>query len=418
MGVMPGDRIIKVDGRNIAGVGITTDSVFSMLRGDKGSQVTISVKRKNRAGLLDFNITRDKIPIYSLDASYKIADDIGYIKVNRFALTTMDEFRDALQKLKKEGVSNLVLDLTGNGGGYLEVAIELADEFLDANKLIVYTEGLNSPKREYRASKAGDFEKGNLVVLIDEGSASASEIFTGAIQDWDRGIIVGRRSFGKGLVQKPLLLPDQSMIRLTIARYFTPTGRLIQKPYDKGTDEYNLDLVNRYNNGEFSHSDSIHFPDSLKYYTLKNTRVVYGGGGIMPDYFVSLDTSYYTNYYNQLLNNGTLVRFALEYVDINRNAIMHQYKSFDDFRVNYTISDETQNDLVKFAEKDSIAANPQELAVSKAQIERVLKAYIARDLWTNNEFYEIINEGDDKFQTAVMILKNWNKYEASLLNQK
>jgi carboxyl-terminal processing protease len=294
-GILRGDRIVKVDGNNIAGIGIKSDQVFSMLRGNKGSNVIVSILRREVPGLVDYEIIRDKIPIYSVEASYKVGDDIGYIKINRFSMTTTEEFKKALTDLRDEHVKDLIIDLTGNGGGYLEVAIKLADQFLDAGKLILYTEGVNSPKKEYFATRDGIFEKGNLVILIDEGSASASEILCGAIQDWDRGIIIGRRSYGKGLVQKPLLLPDQSMIRLTVAKYYTPTGRLIQKPYRMSRDDYEKDLLNRYNKGEFAHKDSIHLPDSLKYYTLKNTRTVYGGGGIMPDYFVSIDTGHYSD---------------------------------------------------------------------------------------------------------------------------
>ncbi len=318
VGILAGDRIIKVDGKNIAGISINNDQVFALLKGKKGTRVNLSILRKGE-GMIDFAVERDKIPIYSVDASYNAGDGIGYIKLNRFSMTTMDEFQKALKSLKEENVKNLILDLTGNGGGYLDVAISLADQFLETNKLVLYTQGVNSPKQEYYSTRDGSFEKGHLVILIDEGSASASEIVTGAIQDWDRGIIVGRRSYGKGLVQKQMPLPDRSMIRLTVAKYYTPTGRLIQKPYKMNRDDYDKDLINRYMNGEMAHKDSIHFPDSLKYYTLKNTRLVYGGGGIMPDYFVSIDTSYYSDYYRQLIRKGLLNRFVLQYVDTRRN---------------------------------------------------------------------------------------------------
>jgi carboxyl-terminal processing protease len=330
----------------------------------------------------------------------------------------MDEYEKAVRNLRREHVDNLILDLTGNGGGYLNVAIDLADQFIENNRLIVYTQGINSGKNEYYATKSGNFEKGNLVILIDEGSASASEILSGAIQDWDRGIIVGRRSFGKGLVQKPLLLPDQSMIRLTIARYYTPSGRLIQKPYDMGRDDYNMEIAQRFEHGEFAHADSIHLADSLKFYTLENTRTVYGGGGIMPDYFVSIDTSYYTDYYSQLVNNETIARFALEYVDWHRQALQQMYPDFTLYKNGFAISEEIHRQLVNYAWNDGIAENTSEYAVSKDRIELLLKAHIARDLWSSSEFYEVLNQGDEKFQTAVMILKNWDNYEASLLKKK
>jgi carboxyl-terminal processing protease len=418
VGVMPGDRILKVDGSLVAGVGITTEQVFSMLRGKKGSKVNVTILRKDSGDLIDFEIIRDKIPIFSIDASYKVNDNIGYIKINRFSMTTMDEFEQAIQKLRDENVRDLVLDLTGNGGGYLEVAIKLADQFLDDKKLVLFTEGVNSPKREYFATKNGSFEKGNLIILIDEGSASASEIVSGAIQDWDRGIIVGRRSYGKGLVQKPLLLPDQSMIRLTVAKYYTPTGRLIQKPYNMSRDDYDKELLNRYVNGELAHRDSIHLPDSLRFYTLKNTRLVYGGGGIMPDYFVSIDTTYYSDYYRQLVRKGILSQFVLEFVDINRPELRKTYPDFAHFRNEFIVNEKLLARLVKYAEGKGVKLNDTDMALSRDQIEVLLKAYIARDLWSNNEYYEITNERDPKFETAITILENWDKYEAMLLNKK
>ncbi len=417
-GIKRGDRIVKVDGTNIAGIGIDSDKVYGMLRGKKGSKVDVSVLRRDIPELIDFEIIRDKIPIKSIEASYMVTNDIGYIKINRFSMTTLDEFKEIVTGFKKNHVRDLIVDLTGNGGGYLEVAIKLADEFLDNNKLILYTQGTNSPKKEYYATREGNFEKGNVIFLIDEGSASASEILAGAIQDWDRGIIVGRRSYGKGLVQKPLLLPDQSMIRLTIAKYYTPTGRLIQKPYDMSRDDYDKELLNRYNNGELSHKDSIHFPDSLKYYTLKNTRIVFGGGGIMPDYFVSIDTSYYSTYYRRLISRRILDQFVLEYVDKNRAMLMTRYENIGNFRDNFPVDQELIRSLVEYADKKGVPVVEKDFSVSKEQIEMLLKAYIARDLWSNSEFYYISNEKDPKFETAMTILKNWDKYEAMLLNTK
>lgn len=417
-GILSGDRVIKVDGNIVAGIGIQSDDVFAMLRGRKGSRVNLAIKRRGNSDLIDYEIIRDKIPIYSVDASYKVNDDIGYIKVNRFSMTTLDEFSSAMAELRDENMKDLILDLTGNGGGYLEVAIKMADQFLDNGKLILYTEGINSPKKEYFSTREGIFEKGHLVIMIDEGSASASEILSGAVQDWDRGIIVGRRSYGKGLVQKPLPLPDQSMIRLTVAKYYTPTGRLIQKPYNMSRDDYDKDLINRYNKGEFAHKDSIHLPDSLKYYTLKNTRLVYGGGGIMPDYFVSIDTSHYSDYYHQLLRKRTVDQFVLELVDLQRNSLLSQYPDIQSFKNYFTLDEPLFAQFIKYSEIRGVTYSEKDFYLSKDQIGTLLKAYIARDLWSNSEFYEISNDRDPKFETAVTILKNWDKYEAMLLNKK
>ncbi|MBP1668199.1 MAG: ctpB 2 [Bacteroidetes bacterium] len=418
VGILSGDRIIKVDDKIVAGVGITNEKVYELLRGKKGTRVTVTVQRRNMSELLDFNIVRDKIPIFSIDASYKVNENTGYIKINRFSLTTIDEFKTAIGALKKDNISNLILDLTNNGGGYLEIATELADQFLEEGELIVYTQGVNNPKKEYLATKEGEFEKGKLVVLIDEGSASASEIVSGAIQDWDRGILIGRRSFGKGLVQRRCPLPDQSELRLTIARYYTPTGRLIQKPYDKGKEDYDMDLSRRYTHGEYLSSDSIHFPDSLKYYTLKNARVVYGGGGIMPDLFIPLDTSYYTNYYRDLVRLGILNQFVLNYVDQNRNELLKRYPDILVFKSGFEMDQELMKQLTVYAAEEGLPENPSELSVSGKQIQTLAKGYIARDLWSTSEFYQIVNEDDNKFQAALSIIKDWDLYEVSLLAGK
>jgi len=417
VGIVAGDRIIRVDGKNVAGISINNEQVFSLLKGKKGTRVNLSILRKGE-GLIEFNVIRDKIPIYSVDATYNAGDGIGYIKLNRFSLTTMDEFQKAMESLKEQDVKSLILDLTGNGGGYLDVAISLADQFLESNKLVLYTQGINSPKQEYYSTRDGSFEKGHLIILIDEGSASASEIVTGAVQDWDRGIVVGRRSYGKGLVQKQMPLPDQSMIRLTVAKYYTPTGRLIQKPYKMNRDDYDKDLINRFINGEMAHKDSIHFPDSLKFYTLKNTRLVYGGGGIMPDYFVSIDTSYYSDYYKQLLRKGLLNRYVLEYVDSRRKEIHKLYPDFAGFKNGFILSDEFMSGFYEFAARNGVPRNDKEILLSGNQIQLLLKSYIARDLWSNNEFFEIANENDPKVETAMNILRNWDKYEVMLLNTK
>lgn len=407
VGVMAGDKIIKIDGVNVAGIKITNNDVFSKLRGSKGTKVTISVKRKSEKDLLDFTIIRDKIPIFSIDASYMIDDETGYIKINRFAQTTRKEFLSALEKIQKHHAKNLIIDLTDNGGGYLEEAVFLADQFLDKNKIIVYTQGVHSPRQDYNSTSEGKFESGKLVIMIDEGSASASEIFAGAIQDWDRGIIVGRRSFGKGLVQRPLMYPDGSMLKLTVAHYYTPAGRDIQKSYSKGFDEYEKDLINRYNNGELSHKDSIHFPDSLKKTTLVEKRTVYGGGGIMPDIFVPIDTSMYSDYYRDIVRKGILNRFVLNYIDDKRDSIKKSYPDFDTFKNKYNAEHELEL-LIKFAEKEGVAKNENQINISKPFILRMLTAFIARDIWDSSEFFQIYNDSDPVFKEAVNTIKDYS----------
>lgn len=416
-GIRAGDRIIAIEGENVAGVGIKNSEVRTYLLGEKGSKVTVSILRRGTPELINFTITRDKIPIYSLDASYMIEENIGYIKLNRFSATTMDEFHDALADLQKQGMEHLILDLQDNGGGYLNVAIQLADEFLEKNKLIVYTEGESSPRKEHVASSRGDFEEGRLVVLINEGSASASEIVSGAIQDWDRGIIVGRRSFGKGLVQRPFNLPDGSMIRLTTARYYTPTGRLIQKPYDEGVDEYRKEVINRYENGELLVVDSIHLPDSLRFYTKINQRLVFGGGGIMPDFFVPLDTASSTDYYKDLLQKGIINSFVLHYVDDNRRLLEKLYSDFEEFDEKFDVSNAMLNDLANYAESEGVDKNLEELEASTDVLKLSIKAYIVSDLWEVTNFYQLINQDNPAFIRAVEIIKDESLYENKLLSQ-
>lgn len=417
VGIQAGDRIVKINGQNAAGIGITNADVFEKLRGKKGTKVNVSVKRRGyKDELLDFTITRDEIPIFSIDASYKVNDNTGYIKLNRFASTSIEEFEEAAKELKKQNVNNLILDLSDNGGGYLDVAVKLADQFLENSKLIVYTEGLHSPRRDYKATKKGHFEEGNVVIIIDEGSASASEIVAGAIQDWDRGIIVGRRSFGKGLVQRPLMLPDGSVIRLTVARYYTPTGRLIQKPYDQGYDAYTKDIIDRVNKGELVYSDSIEFPDSLKYHTLKKNRPVYGGGGIMPHIFVPVDTSGYSPYYRDLIRKGVLYRFVLNYVDKHRNKFLSKYKTFSKYKEEFNVNEKVISQLKNFAEKEGIKFNQEDFSTSKEHISKLLKAYMARDLWDNSGYYRIMNDTDPSFNVALKVLNNWDSYLAELDN--
>ncbi|MDP4266029.1 MAG: S41 family peptidase [Bacteroidota bacterium] len=405
VGVMAGDKIVKIDGENSTGKKISNSYVMKKLRGEKGTKVTISVFRKGVKGLLDFTITRDKIPLYSIDAAYMATPEIGYIKINGFAATTMKEFAEAIAKLKPQGLKHLILDLRGNGGGYLNIAIELADEFLDDNKVIVFTQGINSPKQVYSATDRGNFNTGKIVVLIDEGSASASEIVTGALQDWDRALVIGRRSFGKGLVQRPFELPDGSAIRLTTARYYTPTGRCIQKSYKDGVDKYYKDFETRYKHGELMHKDSIKFPDSLKYYT-PNKRIVYGGGGIMPDIFLPLDTSKNSDYYFSLIRKGIINKFTLSYVDNNRKMLKEKYPDLETFKKNFEIDNKFINDLIEFGEKEGVKKDPKGLETSRSEIALNLKGLIARDFWDMNAYFEITNPVNDVYKKAIEVIQD------------
>lgn len=416
VGLRPGDRIIQVDNKNIAGIGLKNTDVYDLLRGDKGTKVELKILRRNTPGLLDFTIVRDKIPIYSLDASYMINKTTGFIKLNRFSATTTEEFVEAMKDLKKQNIQNLILDLRGNGGGYLNTAIEISEQFLHTNDLIVYTEGLNEPYRDYKVSAGGIFQKGKLVVLVDEFSASASEIVAGAVQDWDRGLIIGRRSFGKGLVQKPYYLTDGSMVRLTTAHYYTPSGRCIQKPYDKGVKEYQEDVLNRYSNGEMFSADSIVFSDSLKYKTLVNQRNVYGGGGIMPDIFVPIDTSRLYSYSNRLRRNMITLNYAIDYVDKNRNSTLKKYPDFESFDKNFAITDDNINEIVATGEKMKIEKDQEGLDFAKEDLKREIKAYIARDLYSRNDFYRVYLKDDDAVLEALKVIENQKNYNQLLVS--
>lgn len=404
VGVMAGDRIIYIDDELVAGVGLNNKGVFDRLRGSKGTKVSVKIKRYGVKKLLEFEIIRDKIPIYSLDAAYMADKDIGYIKLNRFSGTTHDEFLKALQTLKSQGMNSLILDLQGNGGGYLKAAIDLCDEFLTNNKMIVYTEGINSPRQSFRATKGGVFERGELVVLIDESSASASEILSGAIQDWDRGLIIGRRSFGKGLVQRQFTLPDGSAMRLTTSKYYTPSGRLIQKPYSKGRAEYRKDIVNRFEHGELVSEDSIHFVDSLKFKTLVLNRSVYGGGGIMPDIFIPIDTTIYTDYHRNIVAKGAMNKTVLSFIDKNRNSLVEKYLDFETFDKGFSVTDEMLNDLIETGKRSKVEFVEAEYERSKHLMSVQFKALVARDIFEIGEYYHVMNSRDDVFLKAVEVL--------------
>ncbi|OAV72879.1 Carboxy-terminal processing protease CtpB precursor [Bacteroidales bacterium Barb6] len=415
VGLMAGDRILLVDDTLIAGVKMKNNDIMSRLRGPKGTTVVVKVQRNRNPELLEFKITRGKIPMHSLDASYMLDKTTGYIKLNRFAATTADEFREAAAKLKKEGMKNLVLDLQGNGGGYMNIAIELADEFLDKDKLIVYTQGSKQPREEAKSTTQGGFETGRLIVLVNESSASASEIVSGAIQDWDRGVLVGRRTFGKGLVQKPVPLPDGSMIRLTVARYYTPSGRFIQKPYENGKQEdYRHDLIDRYNRGELLSVDSIHFPDSLKFNTLKTQRAVYGGGGIMPDIFIPVDTTLYTDYHRKVNAAGLLNRVAMNYLDLHRGELSDKYRTFKAYRQKFRVTDDILQELKGLAATDSIEYNEEQYAKSEPLISLQIKALIARDMYEMNEYFQIINDANESLKEALRIINNPEAYNKEL----
>ncbi|MFM1875882.1 MAG: hypothetical protein RL266_1619 [Bacteroidota bacterium] len=399
LGILSGDRIVTIGDSLIAGVGVTNKDVISMLRGERGTKVKVGIARRGEKGLLSFNITRDKIPIYSVDAGYMVNDRIGYIKVNRFAATTYDEFVEKLDALKEAGMQSLILDLRGNPGGYLNAAIEMCDEFLKEGKLIVYTEGRSRPKDSAYATDRGRFEKGQLVVLVDEGSASASEIVSGAVQDNDRGTIVGRRTFGKGLVQEQVELQDGSAVRLTIARYYTPTGRCIQRPYSKVEDYYD-DFLDRIESGELYEADSISVDDKEKFVT-PGGKVVYGGGGIIPDVFVPLDTTGYSAFHTELIRTGVLREFALNYAVENRSRL-GKFPDPNKFKVGFSLTDADFDALKQFARTKDV-----KLAATKdKELLNNLKALIARGIWNGDGFYPIINEEDGMMLKAVEILSN------------
>ncbi len=410
VGILAGDKFIEVDGEKVAGIGISNSGVRDRLLGNKGTIVKVKMLREGE-GLLDFVIERDKIPIYSMDASFMVAPNVGYIKLNNFSATTIEEFEKGLKKLRGEGMKDLVLDLQGNGGGYLITAIDLADHFLKDPRLVVYTKGRSANRKDYETRKHDAFEEGRLIVLVDESSASASEIVSGAIQDWDRGLVVGRRSFGKGLVQRPVPLPDGSSVRLTMSRYYTPSGRCIQKSYKDGTDAYRKEKYTRRITGEAFSSDSIAIVDSLKFTTRINSRVVYGGGGITPDVFVPLDTTNSSKYFGQLLRKGVFSNFALKYVNKNREALAADYPYFKDFMANFD-PESLIDKFIAEGEKSELEFDEEGYEKAKQLIHVRLKADIAQDMWGGEKFYETISSLNTALQKAIYILQEdmYQKY--------
>lgn len=406
-GIRAGDRIVAVNDTAIAGVKMARDVIMKKLRGPKGTVVNLGICRRGVKEILPFRVVRDKIPLHSVDAAYMIRPEIGYIRISSFAATTRDEVREAIKKLQKKGMKSLILDLQQNGGGYLEAANGVASEFLNEGDLIVYTDGRSVPKQTLKAQGGGLFTQGKVAVLVDEYTASAAEIVSGAIQDHDRGIIVGRRTFGKGLVQRPVEMPDGSMIRITVSHYYTPSGRCIQKPYEKGKKtDYDGDILNRYNSGELMHVDSIHFADSLKCYTLKEKRVVYGGGGIMPDYFIPLDTTVYTKYYRSLSRKNIILNAYLTYFDNNRAQLTSAYKDFSKFKKDYEVPASLIDTIYAEGKKMDVTCDDDaERRQTERTIRKTVKGLVARDIWDMSEYFAIINDDSDTVNKAIELLQ-------------
>jgi len=406
VGIIAGDRIVSVNDTAIAGVKMSKEEIMKRLRGPKGTKVVLGVVRTGITDTLSFTVQRDKIPVHSIDAVYMIRPGIGFIRIGNFGATTHQEFLEGLEKLRSEGMKHLILDLQENGGGYLKAAVDIANEFLQKHDLIVYTEGRKAPRTDYTANGNGIFMDGKVVVLVDGYTASAAEIVTGAIQDQDRGAVVGRRSFGKGLVQRPIDLPDGSMIRLTIAHYYTPSGRCIQKPYKKGdAKDYAMDMLNRLKSGELTNADSVHFADSLKFETLREHRTVYGGGGIMPDYFVPLDTTIYTRFHRELAAKSVIIQQNLRYVDNHRKELKAQWNSFGDFKQGYEVPQSLIDTVIAEGEKQQIKPRDEaELEKTLPYLRLQLKALIARDLWDMSEYYSIFNESNAIVRKALEVI--------------
>lgn len=411
LGILAGDKIVKISGENVAGIGLKNSDVRTRLLGELGTKVKVEVVRKNQRKPMNFNITRNHIPLHSVDCYYMVTPEIGYLKLNSFSRNTVQEVQDGIKSLKSQGMKQLIFDLQGNGGGLLYAAQKVADEFLSDDKLIVYSEGRTQPRNDLRAENNGLWESGKLVILTDEYSASASEILTGAVQDWDRGLIVGRRTYGKGLVQRPIDLSDGSQMRLTIARYYTPSGRFIQKPYED-VEAYRKDIVQRYMNGEFLHADSIHLPDSLKKQTLVSKRTVYSGGGIMPDVFVPLDTADVSEYYKNLVGAGHVNNFSLTYVNDNRAELKVKYPTFKEFNEKFQCTEGFMDEFFAFVfkEQKDLEYDAAQYEKSSKLIKIRMKALIAQNLWGYTEFYQIYNESNEILLRAIEVLQT-NKYD-------
>ena len=416
VGILAGDRIITVNDTTIAGVKMKNSDIQKRLRGKKGTQVTVQVKRPGVKELITFRITRDNIPMNSIDASYMLDEQTGYLRISRFGAKTHEEMMDALKELKKHGMTQLIMDLSDNGGGYLNAAIDMCNEFLSRGQLMVYTEGDNSPRNEANANGWGDYQQLPMVVMVNQYSASAAEIFAGAMQDWDRAVVVGRRTFGKGLVQRPFKFEDGSMMRLTVARYYTPSGRCIQKPYSRGDKKaYEKELLDRANEGEYYSLDSIQFNDSLRYTTRLNGRTIYGGGGVMPDIYVPIDTSEYSTYYRDLMAKGIINQFVISYVDKNRKALSKQFKNVRDFDNGFNVSDEMMRDLIALGEKDSVKFDEEKYKTSQNLIKAIAKGLIARDIFSDQSAYNmIINHRNPDLKAAIDVLNDRNRYDRLL----
>ena len=416
VGVLAGDRIIYVNDTIIAGVKMKNSDIQKRLRGKKGTNVTIKVKRPGVKELITFRITRDNIPLHSIDAQYMLDERTGYLRISRFGAKTHEEMMDALKELKKQGMTQLIMDLSDNGGGYLNAAIDMCNEFLDRGQLMVYTEGDNSPRNEANANGWGEYQDLHMVVMVNQYSASAAEIFAGAMQDWDRAVIVGRRTFGKGLVQRPFKFEDGSMMRLTVARYYTPSGRCIQKPYSRVDKKaYEKELLDRANEGEYYSLDSIQFNDSLRYTTRLNHRIIYGGGGVMPDVYVPIDTSEYSTYYRDLSAKGILNQYVIKYVDKNRKSIAKQYSTLDAFDRGFAVSDEMMRDLIAMGEQDSVKFDEEKYRTSELLLKDIVKGLIARDVYGDQSAYNvIINHRNPDLKAAIEVLNDRERFDRLL----